>query len=203
MSHYILLKIHNKTGLKYLCKHVTNKEKTCYSYLGSGTRWGNHLKKHGKDISTKILKKCFSLQEAKKIGLYYSKKFNIVKSKKFANLVPEEGQGGAEVAKLIKNHNNRFGFERKPNRYFGKDNFAKKPEIRKKISEALKGRKFTKEWREKISKSCQGRVPWNKGKRNPYAKTNHLNIRVMCTRCKKIGPKGAMSRWHFNNCKIV
>jgi hypothetical protein len=34
--YYILMKTHNITGKKYLCKHVSYNEKTCYSYTGSG-----------------------------------------------------------------------------------------------------------------------------------------------------------------------
>ncbi len=38
----------------------------------------------------------------------------------------------------------------------GKDNIAKLPRIRKKISKALKGRKFTREWIKKLSESHKG-----------------------------------------------
>ena len=52
--YYLLLKTHNKTGLKYLCQ---TKKKDPIKYSGSGTRWLRHLKKHGFDFETKILGK--------------------------------------------------------------------------------------------------------------------------------------------------
>lgn len=198
MAIYILLKTHNVTGKKYLCRHVTKNEQTCYSYIGSGIYWKRHLKKHGNDVSTEIIAKCSSYEEAKIIGLHYSNKWNIVESEEFANLVSESGQGGAEVAKQRKTFN-RFGFERPANRYPGQSNPAKKPGVGEKISAKLTGRKIT--WGEKISKACKGRIAHNKGKSNPYAKTDQMNISVECPKCSKVGGLGAMKRWHFDNCK--
>ena len=156
---YLLLKTHNKTGKKYLCRHITENEETCYKYKGSGTYWKNHLEKHGNNISTEIIAVCDTIEEAKILGLHYSKKWNIVENSNFANLVEEDGQGGSGPANKRKNYGSRFGYEQSPNRYVGEDNHAKKPEVRKKISEKLKGRKIT--WGDKISKSCQGRKVWN------------------------------------------
>jgi hypothetical protein len=198
---YLLLKTHNETGLKYLCRHITKNEKTCYSYKGSGVYWIRHLEKYGNNVSTEILAKCSTVEEASILGLQYSNKWNIVESSEFANLIPEEGQGGPEPSKHRKSYGNRFGYEQEPNRYIGDANYAKLPEVRKKISDSLKGREIT--WSDKISESCKGREPWNKGKKNPHAKTDHMNNMplVKCIHCEKEGPKGAMTRWHFDNCK--
>lgn len=200
---YLLLKTHNDTGLKYLCRHVSKYEKTCYNYKGSGVRWIKHLKKHGNNVSTEILAVCNTIEEARILGLHYSEKWNIVESNEFANLVPETGQGGAEPATHRKKYGNRFGHEQEPNRYFGDDNYAKLPEVRQKISEKLKGRKFSKDHRKKLSAARIGIEPWNKGKSNPYARTDHMNSMplVKCPHCDKEGPKGALTRWHFDNCK--
>jgi len=200
---YLLLKTHNKTGLKYLCRHITKYEKTCYNYKGSGVRWTRHLEKHGNNVTTEIIAKCDSIEEAKELGLQYSEKWNIVESEDFANLVPEDGQGGSGPASHRKTYGSRFGYEQEPNRYVGNDNYAKLPEVRQKISERLKGRKFSDEHRQKLSESMMGRTPWNKGKPNPHARTDHMNNMppVECPHCGKQGAKGAMVRWHFNNCK--
>lgn len=202
-KYYILLKEHNTTGLKYLCRHVTKYEHYCYTYKGSGIYWNRHLAKHGEDFSTTILAACDTEQESIEVGLHYSNLWNVVESKEFANLVPEAGQGGAEVAKHRKKHGNRFGYEQEPNRYIGEDNYAKRPEVRAKLSAALKGREFSDEHRRKLSESCKGRKPWNKGKPNPHARTDHMNNMppVECPHCGKIGAKGAMVRFHFDNCK--
>jgi hypothetical protein len=91
MSIYLYVKTHNKTGLKYLGKTVS---KNPYKYKGSGTHWKLHLKKHGNDVSTVILHETNSETEIKQLGLYYSNLWNIVESKQWANLKPEEGTGG-------------------------------------------------------------------------------------------------------------
>lgn len=197
---YLLLKTHNRTGKKYLCRHVSKDINTCYKYKGSGVYWCKHLEKHGNDVRTDIIAVCDTIEDARTLGIYYSKKWDIVNSTEFANLVIEDGQGGAGPVKFRKKHGSRFGFEQTPNRYFGEENYAKLPEVRDKISKKLTGRKIT--WGDKISKSCKGREAWNKGKSNPHAQTDQLNVKVECPHCKKIGPKGAMMRWHFENCKL-
>jgi hypothetical protein len=86
----LYLKTHNKTGLKYLGKTTQDP----YTYLGSGKHWRTHLKKHGEDITTEILLETEDSDEISKWGIYYSKLWNIVKSKDFANLKLESGDGG-------------------------------------------------------------------------------------------------------------
>ena len=92
---FLLLKEHNITGLKYLCKHYGTKA-SCMLYPGSGTRWRAHLRKHGYDIHTTILYETDSKEYLKQKGLEYSLLYNVVLSKEFANLVPEDGSGGHE-----------------------------------------------------------------------------------------------------------
>jgi hypothetical protein len=90
MKTYLYLKTHNKTGLKYLGKTVTDP----YTYLGSGKRWQRHLAKHGNDITTEVLLETEDPQELAKTGLYYSNLWNIVEDQGFANMRPETGDGG-------------------------------------------------------------------------------------------------------------
>lgn len=87
---YLYVKTHNKTGLKYLGK--TNK-KDYHSYTGSGVYWIRHLDKHGYDYSTEILLATENKEELKETGLFFSTLFNIVKSKEWANLQEEKGDG--------------------------------------------------------------------------------------------------------------
>ena len=84
---YLYLKTHNVTGLKYLGQTKQNPR----IYLGSGTRWLFHLRKHGNDITTEILKKCTTYDQLKKWGLYYSDLWKVIKSNDFANLIKETG----------------------------------------------------------------------------------------------------------------
>ena len=130
MTIYLYVKTHNKTGLKYLGKTSALDP---HKYTGSGQRWLAHLRVHGYDYTTQILKECQSNHEIKEWGIYYSHLWNIVESKEWANLRPEEGAGGAPS-----------------------------DEIKKKISQTLKGRKSSPETCEKLSKLRKGK------KRNPF-----------------------------------
>lgn len=89
-----------------------------HKYPGSGVYWTRHLAIHGINYTTEIIKECHSIEELKKWGLYYSNLWNVVESKEWANLKEEVGDGGRQSI-----------------------------EVRKRISEASKGR-----------------IPWNKGK---------------------------------------
>lgn len=103
--YYLMIKSHNITGLKYLCQ---TKKKDPYSYKGSGKYWKLHLKQHGNNIHTEILKECVSKEELKEWGLYYSNLWNIVDSNNWANLKPETGEGGP----LYGARNGMFGKKR-------------------------------------------------------------------------------------------
>jgi hypothetical protein len=84
-----MIKTHNITKLKYLCYHFGDYA-SCYIYPGSGKYWKTHINKHGKYISTEIIGEYDSLEDAKRNGLYYSKLYNVVDSKDFANLIEED-----------------------------------------------------------------------------------------------------------------
>ena len=94
--YYLYIKTHNKTGLKYL--GYTGR-KDPYKYKGSGDYWTDHIKKHGYDVNTEILKECSTKDEIKHWGLHYSDLWNIVEdrnnegNKIWANLKPENGDG--------------------------------------------------------------------------------------------------------------
>ena len=87
---YLYIKTHNKTGLKYLGK--TNRD-DYHTYPGSGVHWKRHLDKHGYDYSTRILLATEDNDELKETGLFFSKLFNIVESKEWANFQEEKGDG--------------------------------------------------------------------------------------------------------------
>lgn len=89
---YLYKKTHRITGLQYLGKTVSTDP---HSYPGSGVYWTRHLTIHGNDVYTEILRECYSESELIEWGLYYSKLWNIVESKEWANLTEEAGPGGA------------------------------------------------------------------------------------------------------------
>jgi hypothetical protein len=180
---FLYLKIHNKTHQKYLGKTIKNP----FLYNGSGIYWKNHLKKHGKDISTYILFQSTNLHNIKVVGLYYSKLWNIVENKSFSNLIEEYGSGGKTKTSFKK------GMQ--------PSNKGKKAssDTRKRMSEGRK--KYFEEWRKRNSNyrskwkkyQCKGRVD----------NTSKLNIIILqCPHCDKKGNLGNMKRWHFDRCKF-
>lgn len=94
MKHYLMIKTHNKTNLKYLCKKSTIDRNKCFSYTGSGKYWKKHLKIHGNDITTEIIEECSTRDELVEKGIYWSNKLDVVNSEEWANLIPEQGDGG-------------------------------------------------------------------------------------------------------------
>lgn len=91
MTIYLYVKTHNKTGLKYLGKTIKSDP---HKYTGSGVRWLRHLRKHGFDYTTDIIRECQTENELIEWGLYYSTLWNIVESNDWANLKEEAGDGG-------------------------------------------------------------------------------------------------------------
>lgn len=162
---YLYIKTHNKTGLKYFGKTIQDP----FKYKGSGTRWLNHIKKHGYDVTTEIVFQSVSEEEIKQKGIEFSNKFSIVESEDWANLKIEEGDGGwdhinsdAEIKILIAK---RGGNTRKEqmeingNSFKGKRmgwNFAIHPEKQKEC--ITKAQIVLNEEREEINKKISDAV---------------------------------------------
>ena len=106
MNYYLLLKTHNQTGLNYLCKFTERvKVKSPYKYKGSGTYWQRHINKHGYDVETQVLYQGQSEQELSACAIFWSNVYDVVKNKKFANLIPENGlDGGSKGSKHSEEH---------------------------------------------------------------------------------------------------
>jgi len=83
-----MIKIHNKTKLKYLCQ---TKRKNYMEYTGSGVYWLKHLKKHGFDFTTILLYQNDDLEIFTERCLYYSHLFEVDISGEYANLIHELG----------------------------------------------------------------------------------------------------------------
>ena len=136
----LMLKVHNITGLKYLC--VTTKD-NWYEYTGSGIYWLRHLNVHGTDISTLlILESQTNDDHFRNECLRISTELDIVNSKEFANLVPEYGLIGSAGYKLTKQQleDHRKGF----NRFRQSDKFVQWCEN---ISSKTKQRYLDEPWR--------------------------------------------------------
>lgn len=100
MSHKLMIKTHNKTGLKYLC--YTRSDGPSYEkYKGSGTHWKRHLKKYGDDITTELIYESDDYEDFKRVAIQKSYELNVVESNDWANLKIEEGHGGDTVSNRI------------------------------------------------------------------------------------------------------
>ena len=122
LIYYLYKKTHNITDLKYLGRTTQNP----FTYKGSGIYWKNHLKIHGINIRTDIIGIYNTLKELKEAGIYYSKLWNIVDDKQWANLISEEGFGAASGEDSIAH---RPEIKEKARQRFLDNNPMKRPEI--------------------------------------------------------------------------
>jgi general stress protein YciG len=186
----LYVKTHKDTGLKYLGK---TEQVDHDKYRGSGDRWLNHLKEHGNNVSTEIVYQSEDIEDIRKMGLELSAKWDIVASNEWANIKPEEGDGGfGWMTKEYRLKNaKRAGDIRaeqmkrdNSNPFSGKRaglNFADNPEFQKEC--ARKGTEALKTWakenpekelerRRKIGEANKNRPTpkWSKERREAHSK---------------------------------
>lgn len=160
MTIYLYVKTHNITGLRYLGKTSNPNPST---YKGSGTLWLRHIKTHGYDVSTTILKECESNDDVKYWGTHYSELWNVVEDPMWANLKPEEGDGGARKGQIAWNKGLKGVYKHSPEanarqsqRQLGTKRKPLTEETKDKIRLKLLGRKkcpTSEETKLKISRS--------------------------------------------------
>lgn len=164
MTIYLYVKQHSRTGLKYFGKTV----KDPYSYLGSGTRWCQHIRKHGTQYVETIDFWAFENQEdASKFAIEFSNINDIVNSENWANLVIEDAKDGT----FPKGYTPWNKGKKMSSEFREKCSKRRKPlseEHKRKLSEKLKSKSksnpLSEEHKRKLSESKKGQIPWNKGK---------------------------------------
>lgn len=92
-----MIKVHNKTGKKYLC-YSTKEGKAFDNYLGSGKKWREHLKEYGNDISTQVLFQTENYREFREFATKKSLELQVNISEEWLNMRPETGDGGDTVS---------------------------------------------------------------------------------------------------------
>lgn len=152
---YLYVKTHKKTGLKYLGKTISTNP---HKYPGSGTRWTRHIAKHGKDVTTQILLVTESESELKETGLFFSKLWDVVNSNEWANLKPENGDGGWSDSARISSSSTR--------KFLSENDEEWKAVQAARISKSSKGRRASTETKEKLSKN-------NWARKDPVAQKIH------------------------------
>ena len=190
---YLYIKQHSVTGLKYFGKTTQDP----YKYLGSGTRWRNHIKKHGrKFVETIWLSDLYYDTSITEHALHFSYENNIVKSNEWANLKPEDGLEGC-VSGFPKSD------ETKAKMSISATGKVRSVETRARISAVRTGSTASDKTKAKMSASCKGRTPSEETKAKISA--SHLGKEcsvIECPHCGKSGGDNNMKRWHFDNCKL-
>lgn len=197
--YYLMIKTHNKTGLKYLCK--TERE-DYEKYSGSGSYWKRHLKEHGYDITTQVIFSSNNLEEFTNKCVQYSLEYDIVNSNEWANLIIETGLDGVLGYKHTDESKKLISEAGKGKSYRLSD------ETKLKISNSLKGKpmkcspkgkKKSKEHLEKLSKVRKG-VPLNftdDGLARMKASVSlRQSILYKCSVCGGTGNTGSLGRYH-------
>ena len=197
---YLYIKQHFITGLKYFGK-TTNLDP--YKYNGSGKHWTRHIKKHGKEhIVTLWVSDLYYDTSIIDVALKFSMDNDIVNSKEWANLIPENGlDGGSKTGKTGKPHTEETKAKMKgrlsPNK--GK---LHTDEAKAKMSVAQKGKVLSKETKLKMSISRKGEPKSEKTKaKMSDSHKGKSQKQVVCPYCGKTGGKSAMKRYHFDKCK--
>ena len=207
---YLCVKEHSVTGLKYLCKTTRDYEKML-KYRGSGTRWTNHIKKHGrKYVETPWFCLFYDAESIKEFALMCSEQWDIVNAKDiigkkiWANKKLEDGlmgggNGGANKGKKL----GPQSAERRANK-----SIELLGNINGKGGKGISRNKGTTQSKEHI----KNRVDKNKGKRRSPKQKENISIGMIgknsgpqetakCPYCPKEGGISNMKRWHFDNCK--
>ena len=156
---YLYVKTHNITKKKYLGKTIQDP----YKYKGSGLDWVEHCKKYGNDIFTEILLMSESKEEIAKLGRYYSKLWDIVKSEEWLNKIPETCGGWPKSGPR-----GPYGPQKNPQRK--RQPLSK--ERKNYLSLFWMGKKKGPISNTENMGRKKGSIPWNKGKRGSQVAWN-------------------------------
>ena len=158
-------------GKLYIGQHRCKyEEQFTDGYLGSGHAFTNALKKYGKDNFERIIiEYANSPEELNALEAKYVDE-EVMNNPMFYNLKTGGNQNSVLSAEVRKKLSNALKGNKNPK---GK---IVSEETRKKLSERFKGRKISEETRLKISKTRKGTPAWNKGKTGIYSEETRKKI---------------------------
>lgn len=177
-STWLYIKQHNKTGLKYF---GMTRNKDPVKYRGSGKYWAQHLKLHGKDVTTIWCQLFDNEQDIIDYAHSFSIENNIVESKEWANLIPETGDynkkgggfGGRQHTVSAKEKISKAGMGRPGPRSML--NRLHKESSKAKCSNTLMGRKFDKNYSNKTWKITSAQCDIIVNNLRQWCNENNLN----------------------------
>lgn len=158
MTHYLYIKQHNITNLRYF---GYTSRKNPFKYHGSGTYWRRHLKKHGMDYRTVDVWGFDTFEECRTFAIRFSYDNDIVDSPEWANLKTEDATTGGILGETSRA---RIGSANR-GRFLGK------------TYEDIHGPEKAAALRKIRSEKTKGRN--NKGSNNPmYGKTHSDELKL-------------------------
>lgn len=180
---YLYIKQHKITEKLYFGKTI---RKDVEKYNGSGSRWNNHIAYHGKEHVETVWYCLFYDEESiKEFALMCSEQWQIVKSDKWLNFIPENGTTGAKPDTKSGMTGKRHSEETKEKLRLA--NLGKKASEETKLKMSGKGHKQSEETILKIKQKQTG------------VKRGSSKI-VKCPHCDMSGGENNMIRYHFDNC---
>jgi hypothetical protein len=198
---YLYIKQHSITKKKYYGK-TTNLDP--YKYNGSGKHWGDHIKVHGKEhIVTLWVSELYYDTSIVEVALKFSADNDIVNSKEWANMKPENGLDGATPGvKHTEETKAKQSAAMTGKKHTTEQNVAKSARQKDK-----KGKPHSEETKAKM----KGRPSPNKDKKFSVETKAKMSAsskgkpkkQVTCPNCGKTGGSNTMYRWHFDNCKVL
>lgn len=184
-------------------------------YFSSSKALQRRIKKYGINQFKFQVRKTFeSIEKALEWESRFLKKINAAESKKWLNMHNGDGKflnkGGYKLSEETKekmrkpkSQNHKKALSNNHARLSGEDHprygkaFPHSEETKKKISIAKNGKPrvpTSEETRKKLSQSLMG---------NKLGAGKHKLKKVQCPHCNREGHGPNMSRYHFNNCKII
>ena len=193
---YLYIKQHSVTKKKYYGKTT----KDPYEYNGSGKHWSRHINKHGKEhIVTLWVSELYYDTSIVEVALKFSADNDIVKSKEWANLEPENGLNGATPG--VKRPEESKAKMRKPKSEETKANMRKSEETKAKQSANMTGKKRGQYKKRKTQKPRSDKGKPRSKLRSDKGKLRKPQPQITCPHCGKTGGGSMMKRWHFDRCK--
>ena len=188
---YLYIKQHSITGKLYFGRTQRNPIK----YLGSGTYWKDHIKKHGKDYVVTLWHELFIDREyITQFATTFSREMNIVDSSSWANLREENGLDGQPLGNILTEETKHKISKAKTGKPRSLSSVEKQSASISGTKNPMYGKKHTTESIQKMSKSRKGRTNWSKGVSKPT---------WVCPYCNTTGGgESNRVRWHFDNCKF-
>lgn len=198
---YVYLITNTINGKKYIGVSMKCDKKSINNYFGSGTVIKEAIKKYGKEnFKKEILKEFNSEIEAREYERQLITDLNAIDSPEYYNLVGG-GHGGGVKGRVV----NEETKKKISQSLMGHKNYKPTEEHKKTLSDKFKGRtspmkgKIQSEiTKQKISEETKRR--WENGELT--SSFGYKQELIKCPYCEKIGGKGLMNRWHFENCKI-